>query len=161
MDGRRLADVMYRSGRDHPLTKQPPPIQSHYDSHLRHNHFLINLHQISLHYNRPLLVQKKRSQNSYTYTIKASSLWNRRGQSKALLQSSRKRLFPLLKFSRRYSWSMWEKPKPLQQHSTSIRYDFKDPFLQKENVQDENFQFFKFISPTIDTWTCRSMIQIF
>ena len=43
----------------------------------------------------------------------------------------------------------------IQHHVTSIRHDFKDLFLQEENVQDESFQFFKFISPAIDTWTQR------
>jgi len=43
----------------------------------------------------------------------------------------------------------------IQHHGTSIRHNFKDPFLQEENAQDESFQFFKFISPTIGTWTQR------
>ena len=30
-------------------------------------------------------------------------------------------------------------PKPLWQHSTSIHHDFEDPFLQKEDAQDESF----------------------
>jgi len=38
---------------------------------------------------------------------------------------------------------------------TFIFYNFKDPFLQEENARDESFQFFKFISPTIGTWTRR------
>jgi len=43
----------------------------------------------------------------------------------------------------------------IQHHVTSIRHDFKYPFLQEENAQDESFQFFKFISPTIGTWAQR------
>jgi len=45
--------------------------------------------------------------------------------------------------------------KDIQHHDTSIRHDFEDPFLQEENAQDKNFQFFKFISPTIGIWTQR------
>ena len=40
----------------------------------------------------------------------------------------------------------------IQHPGTSILYDFEDPFLQEKNSQDESFQFFKFISPTIGTW---------
>ena len=43
----------------------------------------------------------------------------------------------------------------IQHHGTSIRHDFEDPFLYEENAQDESFQFFKFISPIIGTWTQR------
>jgi len=39
----------------------------------------------------------------------------------------------------------------VQHHGISIRHDFEDPFLQKENARDESFQFFKFISLTIGT----------
>ena len=39
--------------------------------------------------------------------------------------------------------------------STSILYDFEDPFLHEKNSQDESFQFFKFISPTVSTWAQR------
>ena len=42
-----------------------------------------------------------------------------------------------------------------QHHGTSLRHDFKNPFLQEENTRDKSFQFFKFISPTIGTWTQR------
>jgi len=40
----------------------------------------------------------------------------------------------------------------IQHHHTSIRHDFKDPFLHENNAHDESFQFFKFILPTIATW---------
>ena len=40
-------------------------------------------------------------------------------------------------------------------HDTVILHDFEDLFMQKENSRDESFQFFKFISPTIGTWTQR------
>jgi len=43
----------------------------------------------------------------------------------------------------------------IQYQGTSIRHDFEDPFLRKENTRDESFQLFKFISPTIGTWTQR------
>ena len=42
-----------------------------------------------------------------------------------------------------------------QHQGTYIHHDFEDPFLQEENAQDKNFQFFKFISPTIGIWTQR------
>jgi len=33
-------------------------------------------------------------------------------------------------------------------HGTIIFHDFEDPFMQKENAQDDNSKFFEFISPT-------------
>ena len=38
-----------------------------------------------------------------------------------------------------------EEFKPPWHHNASIRHDFEDPFLQKENARDESFQFFKII----------------
>ena len=40
----------------------------------------------------------------------------------------------------------------IQYQGTSICHDFEDPFVQKKNAWDESFQFFEFISPTINTW---------
>jgi len=37
-------------------------------------------------------------------------------------------------------------------HATIIFHDFKDHFLQKKSAQDDSFEFFEFISPTISTW---------
>jgi len=37
-------------------------------------------------------------------------------------------------------------------HGTIIFHDFKDPFLQKENAQDNSSKFFELISHTISTW---------
>jgi len=31
-------------------------------------------------------------------------------------------------------------------------HGFKVPFMWKESARDKNFNFFKFISPTISTW---------
>ena len=46
-------------------------------------------------------------------------------------------------------------PKPLWQLSKFVRHDFGDPFMHKDNVQNESFQFFNFISPTIGIWMRR------
>ena len=40
-------------------------------------------------------------------------------------------------------------------HGTIIFHDFKDPFMQKENAQNDNSKFFEFISPTNITWVQR------
>ena len=40
----------------------------------------------------------------------------------------------------------------IQYHGASILHDFEDPFMGKENVIDESFKFFKFISSSISTW---------
>jgi len=36
-------------------------------------------------------------------------------------------------------------------HGTIILHDFEDPFMRKESARDESFNFFKFISSTINT----------
>ena len=37
-------------------------------------------------------------------------------------------------------------------HDTSILHSFEDLFMWKESARDEGFNFFKFISPTINMW---------
>jgi len=44
-------------------------------------------------------------------------------------------------------------------HGTIIFHDFEDPFLPKENAQDDNSKFFEFISPTISMWV-QSITQV-
>ena len=39
----------------------------------------------------------------------------------------------------------------IQHHGASI-HDFEDPFTRKVSARDENFKFFKFISPAVSTW---------
>jgi len=40
----------------------------------------------------------------------------------------------------------------IQHHGAFILHGFEDPFMRKESVRDENFKFFKFISPYFSTW---------
>jgi len=39
-----------------------------------------------------------------------------------------------------------------QHHITCILHDFEDCFMRKKSAKDESYKFFKFVSPTINTW---------
>jgi len=40
----------------------------------------------------------------------------------------------------------------IQHHGAFILHGYEDPFMRKESARDENFKFFKSISPITSTW---------